>query len=295
MSGHLTTPGAVLPPAARSLLGKLQCDLYVLPGVGESRENLDIKRCKLLDGSRFDLRVATSRDGERFEILSMPNELSFWQWNVLPKNHRWRVVVTNAGVLDLPETLDENAPGIDADFLRRLGVDYAAIGCVHETIEPRRCGETGALVGCAGSARITEAGEVGPRVAILVEFDEGVRTQLIPLVAAGQSRAYVLRIEPNGEVPNIDEPWHPNDTVTLRLHGIVEDEDAKRRALNTSRERWGSVVRHLGVDVTGLVASQSFIHAALARRLVTRWQARDLSDPSMRVFDIGVKAITEES
>jgi DNA repair exonuclease SbcCD nuclease subunit len=238
---------------------------------------LDFAPVELLAQRPFSLRRLGEGE-DAFEILAMPHQgaaVETGDWSVPAKAARFRVAMAHGVVPGLCYTgpdVEEGGGALGADLFARCGVDYAALGHVHDR---RATTLDGVVIAYSGSARVWRSGESGERGVMIVDLDEGVRAAFVPLASAGHFRGYDVPLSLEGEiaVPDADS-WGRADYVELRLSGVVDDENAVRAAEERLRATHGDRVRRLEVK-RGEFAVLAGIHTQpLARRFLEALEAK---------------------
>ena len=219
--------------------------VLLLPG---NHEDLDRGAARL--GS-FDFGKARLLDKEPFDVLHFPDmELlsipfkksyaNYREWKIEPKKQRFRIATAHCVVsgLAIPFVEDEEMVSVmDPDLFQLADVDYAALGHIHSprtlSLQSTAPGGLPRTLSYPGSARVYRRGEKGPRAARLIEVGNEIRAESLVLKSAGQCREVYLDVGLDGTLPDVthlSQEWDRPDRVELFISGIVEDENALRRA-----------------------------------------------------------------
>ena len=233
------------------------------------------------------------------EFLCIPHQRDYrgyHQWSVPAKQAKRRVALAHGLVsgMDIytgPGAEDEEPVGaIDADLFARFGVDYAALGHIHQRLARRH---TTSEVSYPGSPRVWRRGESGPRSVNLVELGSTLRVTPVPVPSAGAYREYRIPLGLDGSLEDLGAlaaEWSDRDWVDLCLEGIVEDENVvaeleRRIKLEfTSRVRWLEVFRDQVETLPGILTQP------LARRFLEAWKRREPAPEAPKERRLWLKA-----
>jgi DNA repair exonuclease SbcCD nuclease subunit len=227
-------------------------------------------------------------DGLDAEFLAVPFQRSYGEypdWRVPARERRWRIGLLHGVVNGMSYTgqseEDEHA-AIEGDLFQRLGLHYAALGHIHARGEARA---GGCLAHYPGSGRVWRRGEEGPRQATLAVLDdEGVRSEAVPLSAAGTYQRVTVLLDERGAPLGHDSPealltaleagHGPQDWLRVELTGFVERrtqaEALQRLLLRRAADRF----RRLDVELVDVVEAERLRGHPLVRSFDAQWRQR---------------------
>lgn len=246
------------------------CRVIYIPGNHETRGAAADLAAFSLDPIQFYARppfVFFEAAGVEFVCVPHAADYDGYRgWKVPPrKPGSVRVAVLhalNSTIYTGPdEEADARAGVIEDDFFSRFSIDYGALGHVHSG---RRQQLGGALACYPGSPRVwrAHAREAGPRsVLVVTTGGPALDVRQAEIKSAGQYKEYTLPVEMDGSIPlpavqRLEAGLSANDLVSVRLTGVVEDENAARTAAENLRARLLKKARQAWVELETTVASQ---------------------------------------
>jgi DNA repair exonuclease SbcCD nuclease subunit len=292
-----------------------RCKVLFLPGNHDEQRQgprrlgaLDLGPVMLLDRRPFSL-VRFEEEG--VEVVAVPEQRDYddyRRWGVPAKAAPVRIVLAHGIVRGMaytgPAAGDEggDAPAgqLEPRLFQELQADYAALGHLHGR---RQAIDDGVTLSYPGSARVWRRGESGEHgVWRLAAGRNGVTSEFVPLVSAGQYRVHEVPVDLSGTVdlaPLRPESWNRNDWVVLHATGVVEDENDLPSALADLRRRYAGTVRRIEIDTTDCEAMPGIASQPLARRFLQVWAASEPQDPAerpawLRARQLGLLAIKHE-
>jgi DNA repair exonuclease SbcCD nuclease subunit len=240
---------------------------------------------RLLLGTPFSLERPEGLDAEFLAVPFQHGYGEYPDWPVPPRERRWRVGLLHGVVNGLTYTgqsEEEEHAVIEDDLFPRLGLHYAALGHIHARGEARR---GGCLAHYPGSQRVWRRGEEGPRQATLAVLDDdGVRSEPVPLQAAGVYRALAVPLDeraaplgyesPEALLEGLEAAHGPQDWLRLELSGFVERrvevEALQRLLLRRAEGRF----RRFDVQLADVVEAARLRDHPLVRAFDAQWRQR---------------------
>jgi Calcineurin-like phosphoesterase len=229
------------------------------------------------------------RPGElEAEFLAVPFQHGYGEypdWHLPPRERRWRVGLLHGVVNGLTyagQSEEAEHAFIEADLFSRCGLDYAALGHIHARGEARLgpC-----LAHYPGSGRVWRRGEEGPRQATLAVLDDdGVRTEPVPIQAAGTYRVVRVPLDeagaplghasPEALVAALEQGAGAQDWLRLELSGFVERRAAAEALQRTLQRRCADRFRKLDVVLADVVEAERLRGHPLVRSFDSQWRPR---------------------
>ncbi len=270
--------------------------VFMIPGnheyLGAASEDeaglsrFDFGRARLLAKRPFALVPL----GAGIELLALPfrrDYADYRDWSVPPKDGAFRVLLAHGTVpgMSFSGPDEEGATAvIDADFLFRFGIDYAALGHIHAGAAAN-VGSTAAVY--PGSARVWREGEEGPRKVVV--FSAGTKpVKLEERVLKSAGRFIPLRLEAglDGTLPAPEAvlggmPQVPGrgDWVRIEVSGLVEDETVTMRDLEKLAVEIGRLCRRVTSDAGALDVFAGISAHPLALRFAEAWEKARAANP----------------
>ncbi len=291
---------AALAPEVRKRADTLPetCRALAIPGNHEHLERNDAD-LSALDLGRIEWLTAVPFAHRRFkelDLIAIPFRKSYadyvaWEVPSSPlKNMRHgegstaRIVMMHGTLAGMWFSgLDENeaeTAAIDQDLFRRFGASYAALGHIHT---PHSDEFDGCTTCYPGSARVWRRGELGPRQALLLEFDGGrlQRNIALTLNSAGRYRYLELPVgtDPDALAAQLAEGRLPGALGAGALGaGAVEAGAPGAGTLGAGLHRTGDdrvpgTADVLELAPTGLVETQAEV-ARLVRAIRQGFESR---------------------
>jgi DNA repair exonuclease SbcCD nuclease subunit len=278
-----------------------QCDVLFIPGnhdllrMGRADlASLDLGAIRLVDKVPFELIVE-----EDVEFLCIPHQAdygAYHEWKVPARQRGTRIALAHALVSDMdiyagPGSEEEGRAGaVDPDMFVRFEVDYAALGHIHA----RRSSEFAATsVRYPGSARVWRKGETGDRGVVVLEIDDGVSAQFVPLAGAGRYLECPLPLLPDGSPGDLDSiaaTWNEHDRVQILMSGLVEDENAAADLERSIRKQYEGRVRRLDVDRAGVQVLRGISSQPIARKFLDDWRGAEPSGDDATARKVWLRA-----
>lgn len=244
-------------------------------------------------------------DCEGFDLIAIPHRQDYRdyaEWSIPQKSSKKRIamahgVVTGMVFTGIEDSEETSASAIDTDLFLRHGVDYAAMGHIHDA---RRHRFDTCEVVYPGSARVWRKKEFGPRYVSLIHCGDALTYKLLPLSSAGQFRSYDVFVDFDGTIDPLQYSVHelsPNDRIFFSFSGIVEDEPAARKniqqLIGEVQKKVRVVEREEHLAVVAGIASQP-----LAKKFLERWMENKPEDAEKieawkRAREIGLMKIRE--
>jgi DNA repair exonuclease SbcCD nuclease subunit len=232
-------------------------------------------------------------EGLEAEVLAVPFQRAYAdypEWRLPPRERRWRVGLLHGvvnGMSYTGQSEESEHAVIDADLFSRCALDYAALGHIHARGEARYDAPHGAcLAHYPGSGRVWRRGEEGPRQATLAVLDDaGVRSEAVPLAAAGVYRVVHVPLDERGAplghaspealLESLEAQHGAQDWLRLELFGFVERRtlaEAVQRKLE--RHAAGRFRRCEVVLTEELVEAERLRDHPLVRSFDAQWRPR---------------------
>lgn len=213
------------------------------------------------------------------EVLAVPHGLGYGdyrEWKV-PKKKKPRLLTAHGPVAGIgfvgPEGEEGDPAVIDPDMFVRFQADYAALGHIHgyhqEVWE-------GTRLCYPGSARVWRRGEMGPRLAVLVEFNGSAGCEPAVLSRAGQYRFHDLPLNLSGELSDMDilvNEWGKHDRIELRLSGVIEREDVLTERIGRWIQEFSPQVRQCDILRDDVLVLEGISQQVIARKFLELWKA----------------------
>jgi DNA repair exonuclease SbcCD nuclease subunit len=267
----------------RRRVNELDCEVLLLPGNHEALRRgsgelgaLDLGAVVLLDREPYSFIQRPEVD-----FLAIPHQAAYsgyGDWKLPQKNGGTRIALAHATVIGTSFSgprEETGASAIDPDLFNRCGIDYAAMGHIHD----RRLTQEGSTtVGYPGSARVWRRGETGARGLYLLELEQGVQPSFIALKTAGQYREYQAILSLDGQSRDFNgeaASWDGADWIRIRFSGLVEDERAVAALEARLRADYKSRVRRFEIDREEVSVLPGIASQPLAQRFLSLWGNRE--------------------
>jgi len=289
---------AALRDRFRKALERLPAEtgVFMIPGnheyLGAASEDeaglsrFDFGRARLLAERPFALVPL----GSGVELLALPfrrDYADYRDWSVPPKDGAFRVLLAHGTVpgMTFSGPDEEGATAvIDADFLSRFGIDYAALGHIHAGAAAN-VGSAAAVY--PGSARVWREGEEGPRKAVVLSTEtRPARFVEAVLESAGRFIPLPLEAGLDGTLPAPDSVLHGmpqapgrGDWVRIEVSGLVEDETVTMRDLEQLSVELGRLCRKVTSDARALDVFAGISTHPLALRFAEAWEKSKAANP----------------
>jgi DNA repair exonuclease SbcCD nuclease subunit len=226
--------------------------------------------------------------GLEAELLAVPFQRAYGEypdWKLPPKERRWRVGLLHGvvnGMTYTGQSEEAEHAFIEPDLFSRCALDYAALGHIHARGEAR-CGPC--LAHYPGSGRVWRSREVGPRQATLAVLDDdGVRSEPVPVQAAGTWRVVAVALDERGAPLGHDSPEAlaealeqqagAQDWLRVELSGFVERRTEAEALQRLLQRRCAPRFRKLDVVLSDVVEAERLRGHPLVRSFDAQWRPR---------------------